>query len=105
LFIRAQAPFEKISTSIIRHALTESFKAAGIDISNKKHGPHTLRSSMASSMINSNIPYNIVRKTLGHTDPQAIKHYAKVDIEKLRLHAIDVPAPSGVFAAVLQWRE
>jgi len=105
LFIRLKAPFEKISTSAIRFMLTECFKAAGIDISNKKHGPHTLRSSMASSMVNSDIPYDVVRKTLGHIDPQAIKRYAKVDIENLRLHAIDVPAPVGMFAMILEGRK
>lgn len=39
LFIRAQAPFEKITTSTIVHALGNCFKAAGIDTTNKKHGP------------------------------------------------------------------
>ena len=105
LFIKAKAPFEKISTSILRHMLTGYFKAAKIDISNKKHGPHTLRSSMASSMVNSDVPYDVVRKALGHAGPQAIKHYAKVDIGNLRLHAIDVPAPTGAFAEVLKGRE
>jgi len=104
LFIKANAPFDKISTSAIRHALTGYFKLAGINISNKKHGSHTLRSSMASSMINRDIPYEVVRKTLGHTDPQAIKRYAKVDIKNLRLYAIGVPAPSGIFAAALRGR-
>jgi integrase len=102
LFIRAQAPFEKISTSIIRHALGNCFKAAGIDISNKKHGPHTLRSSMASSMVNGNIPYDVVRKALGHADLKAIKSYAKVDIENLRIHTLDVPPPSGAFEIALR---
>jgi integrase len=105
LFNRANAPFDKITTSIIRQALTEYFIAAGIDISNKRHGPHTLRSSMASSMINRGIPYDVVRKTLGHAHPQAIKHYAKVDIENLRFYAVDVPAPTGTFAMILQGRE
>ena len=105
IFIRANAPFERITTSLIRNSLTGYFKAANVDISGKKHGPHTLRSSMATSMVNSNIPYEAVRKALGHTDPQAIKHYAKVDIENLRMYAIDVPAPSGVFSMVLEGRE
>jgi integrase len=105
MFIRVNAPFEKISTSIIRYALTKYFETAGINISNKKHGPHSLRSSMASSMVNSDVPYEVIRKVLGHTKAQAVKHYAKVDIENLRLHAIDVPAPTGTFAMVLQGRE
>jgi integrase len=105
LFIRANAPFEKITTSAIRHALKGLFISASIDISNKKHGPHTLRSSMASSMVNSNVSYEVTRKALGHVDPQAIKRYAKVDIENLRLYAIDVPVPAGIFATILQWEE
>jgi integrase len=105
LFIRLNAPFEKISTSTIIHAVTKYFKAAGIDISNRKHGPHSLRSSMASSMVNSDVPYDVIRKALGHTNLQAVKHYAKVDIENLRLHAVDVPAPTGTFAMFLQGRE
>jgi site-specific recombinase XerD len=84
--------------------LTGYFKAAGIDISSKRHGPHTLRSSLASSMINSDVPYEVVRKLLGHVDPQAIRHYAKVDMEHLRRYAIEVPPPSGIFADILQGR-
>jgi site-specific recombinase XerD len=105
LFIQAKAPYEKITTSIIRNMLTVHFKAAQVDILSKKHGPHALRCSMASSMVNNGVPYDVVRKALGHIDPQAIKHYAKVDIENLRLYAIDVPAPTGAFAKALQGRE
>ena len=105
LFLRTYAPFGNISTAIINHTLAENFKVAGIDISNKKHGPHTLRSSMATSMVNSDVPYDVVRKALGHTSPQSIKYYAKVDIDNLRFYAIDVPAPSGLFAMVLQGRD
>ena len=36
-------------------------------------------------------------EALGHADPDAIKHYARVDIENLRSYAIDVPTPSGNF--------
>jgi len=105
VFNRATAPFGKMNTSVIRHALTGYFRAAGVDISNKKHGAHSLRSSMASSMVNNDVPYEIVRKALGHADPQAIKHYAKLDIENLRLYAIDPPAPTGEFALALQGRD
>lgn len=105
VFLREIAPFEKITTSVIRFELTRYFKAAGIDVSGKKHGPHTLRATLASSMINGNVPYEVVRKALGHIDPQAVKHYARIDIENLRRYAIDVPTPTGLFAKVLQGRE
>jgi hypothetical protein len=56
-------------------------------------------------MVNGGIPYDVVRKALGHADPQAVKHYAKADVENLRLQAVDVPAPTGTFAMILQGRE
>ena len=104
IFIKANAPYEQMTTSSIRCMLADHFKSAGIDISGKKHGPHSLRSSLASSMINNGVPYEVVRRLLGHDDPEAIKHYAKIDIENLRSYAIGVPAPSGTFERILDGR-
>ena len=73
LFLRKNAPFERMTTSTMCNALTEYFMAAGIDISEKKHGLHTLRASLASSMVNNNVPYEVVRKVLGHNDPRGIR--------------------------------
>ncbi|OLN25817.1 putative integrase/recombinase [Desulfosporosinus metallidurans] len=101
IFLRQKAPYQGITTSALRFATTKYFRKAGIDISGKKHGVHTFRSSIASSMVNDQVPYDVVRKVLGHTDPDAIKHYARVDIERLREYAIPVPEPSGVFEAFL----
>ena len=104
IFLSANAPFGRMTTSAIRHALTASFVSAGIDISGKKHGPHSLRSSLASSMVNGGVAYEVVRRLLGHLDPDAVKHYAKIDVENLRSCSIDVPSPSGNFKALLEGR-
>jgi site-specific recombinase XerD len=104
IFLSTKAPYVKMTTSSMRHVFTDCFLAAGINISGKKHGPHSLRSSVASSMINEGVPYEVVRKMLGHVDPDAVKHYAKIDIENLRSYAIDVPLPSGNFSSLLMGR-
>ena len=106
LFLRKNAPFQQITTSTIRYAATKYFKAAGIKIAGKKHGPHSFRSSLTSSMINDGVPYEAVRGILGHEDPDAIKHYAKIDLKKLRECAIAVPEPTGAFKEFLEggWR-
>ncbi|MGN1405554.1 MAG: tyrosine-type recombinase/integrase [Erysipelotrichaceae bacterium] len=88
--------------SALRFALTSYFDKAGVDYKDKKHGLHSLRSSLASSMVNDNVSYDIVRKVLGHTDDDSIKHYARIDIEELRKCAIEVPAPSGKFKMFLE---
>lgn len=101
VFHSLSAPYGRITTSIIRHAVTNSFVSAGIDITEKKHGPHTFRASLASSMVNEGASYDTVRQILGHSDPDMIKHYAKTDIENLRMCAIEPPLPTGLFSDYL----
>ncbi len=102
VFLRHIAPYQGITTSVLRFVTTKYLKLANIDISEKKHGPHTFRSSLASSMVNGGTPYEVVRTILGHSKPNAIKHYAKLNIEKLRECAIQVPDPMSAFKAFLE---
>lgn len=101
IFRTMVAPYGRITTSIIRHVINDAINAAGIDHTDRKHGSHSLRSSLATSMINDGTSYETVRRLLGHTDPNAIKHYAKADIENLRKCAIDPPDPTGRFGDFL----
>lgn len=101
VFHALKAPYNKITTSIVGHVINEAIEAAGIDVNGRKHGPHAFRSSLATSMVNDDVPYDTVRRILGHTNPNVIVHYAKADIEKLRLCSIEPPKPSGNFSDYL----
>jgi site-specific recombinase XerD len=101
IFLNVYAPFHPVTTGTIRHAVTKYLTMAGIDISSKKHGPHALRSSLASSMVNSKVPYEVVRKVLGHSSNNAIKHYARIDIEELRNYSLRPFEVSGGFRSFL----
>ncbi|MGN8946708.1 tyrosine-type recombinase/integrase, partial [Bariatricus sp. HCP28S3_E4] len=57
-----------------------------------------------SSMVNDTIPYETVRKVLGHSSNNAIKHYARIDIEKLRQYSLNPPEPTGGFQDFLNGR-
>ena len=105
IFIKNYAPYQKLTSKALHYVTTKYFKAANINIEGKKHGPHTFRSSLVSSMINDNIPYEAVRRIIGHTNLKSIKHYAKLDIELLRQCAIEVPEPSGRFEEFLNGGE
>ncbi len=105
VFHSLTAPYGCITTSIIRHALNECFATANVNTAGKKHGPHAFRSSLASSMVNDNVSYEVVRRILGHSDPDVIKHYAKADIENLRICSIDPPIPIGIFRDYLSSKE
>lgn len=102
ILFQTYAPYNPISTGSIRNLLKKYMIVANIDIGNCKKGPHALRSSLASSMINNDISYETVRKILGHSSDNAIKHYAKIDVEKLRQYCLEPPQISGKFKAFLK---
>jgi integrase len=90
-----------LSAGAISNITAKYFRESGINFGDRHHGSHALRMSLASALVAENVPYNAVRTILGHTDPDAITHYVKLDIENLRSCAIEVPAPSGLFANYL----
>lgn len=97
LFINAYAPYKAVTTGTLRNILKKYIIVAGINPGNRKKGPHIFRSSLASSMINDDASYETVRKILGHSSNNAIKHYARIDIEKLRQYCLKPPVPNGKF--------
>ena len=101
VFHSMTAPYGRLTTSVIRHIVKECIVSADIDLKGRKHGSHALRSSLASNLVSSGTSYDTVRKILGHTDPDAVKHYVKTDIERLRKCAIDPPKPTGIFLDLL----
>lgn len=102
IFINVYAPYNPISTGTIRSLLKKYIAAADIDVGNRRKGPHALRSSLASSMVNDDVSYETVRKVLGHSSNNAIKHYARIDVEKLRQYCLEPPQVSGRFEAFLK---
>ena len=97
VFINTVAPYHAATTATIRASLAKYIRLAGIDSGNRKRGPHALRSSLASSMVNNEISYETVRRVLGHSSNNAIKHYARIDTEKLRRYSLEPPIPTGKF--------
>lgn len=101
VFLCRVPPYSHLSNSFMRKLVATAVKKAGIDPAGRKVGPRAFRSSLASSMVNDSIPYDVVRKTLGHRDLNAIKNYARLDMEQLRMYALEVPAATGDFSELL----
>ena len=97
-------PYSQMTKTGIDACFRRALHRAGIKRDNRGCGPRAFRSSLASSMVNDGVPYEAVRKTLGHIDPNAISHYARLDIERLRFYALPVPKATGAFADFLAGR-
>ena len=77
---------EKFSAkSSFYHIFQKYLKLANIDTSNKKYiGTHSLRHSLASTLLQNRVPLSTISNILGHTDINNTAIYLKVDIPSLR---------------------
>jgi len=89
------------SGSTVSAIVQYAFKRSGIDCKNRKSGSHALRSSLASALLAEGNDYFTVQKALGHLELQSTKNYAKAEVEQLRINALSVPTPTGMFETLL----
>lgn len=104
IFLRVCAPYTPLTTAALRNISKKYIQKAQIDPAGRRVGPHSRRASAATSMINSGMSYDAVKKILGHTDPNAIKHYAALDKNQLRCCALQSPPPTGILKELLEGR-
>ncbi len=81
-----------LSTSTVHSIVTKYMRKADIkNWKNKKHGPHSLRHSLATNMLKKNVSIPIISTVLGHQNTETTKVYLKVDMEKLRQCPLAMP--------------
>lgn len=93
--------YDAVSPHLISMIVRRAFKRSGINIDNRRHGPHALRSSLATALLHEGNDYSTVQKVLGQKNIQSTKSYARADVEQLREAALSVPLPDGAFAELL----
>ena len=82
----------RLSPASISTMTAYGFSRCGISINGRKHGSHSIRHSLASSMLAGDADILTISKVLGHSSASATRAYAKVDIAHLRLVELEVPA-------------
>lgn len=83
--IMAFSDTSSLSGIIIRYA-----RLAKVDLSQHKHGMHSLRHTLATRLLEENIPLSTIADILGHTTSATVKKYMQVDISHLKACALDV---------------
>jgi integrase/recombinase XerD len=96
LFLKLNGPKDVMYANSIHHTVYARLKEAGIRIPpGKKHGPHALRHSLASALLEHNVPMPVISEALGHTDTESTSVYLKIDVARLRECAVEVSAFCG----------
>lgn len=104
VFRSLSAPRHPLSRSAI-WSIVSTRLGTSIETKDRKRGPHAIRSSMASGLVSNDVPYPIVQKILGHTDPNATKRYVAIDIERLRKCSLECPEATGRYLNYLEGGE
>lgn len=88
VFVRHKAPFGKCNNYF--HVMRKYLSAAGIPFDREKsHGLHTLRYSLATKLLEHEVPIETISEILGHVSVNTTKIYLHADLETLRQCALN----------------
>lgn len=90
IFLRAVAPY--VSLQNFDNILVKAMRQASIPLKRAAHhGLHTLRHSLATTMLEQETPLHVIQEVLGHVNAHTTKRYIAVDIGQLKACALEVP--------------
>jgi len=92
VLVKHVQPYDAVKPSSTYTIVSRYFEKSGIPMPpGKKRGPHALRHSLASALLENDIPLPVISEILGHSNTNTTGVYLKIDIENLRKCAISVP--------------
>lgn len=81
-----------LSSPTLHSVVTKYMKRAGIkDWNQKKHGPHSMRHSLATNLLKKNVALPIISTLMGHQSTETTNIYISVDYEKLKQCVLPMP--------------
>ena len=92
VFLTSRSPIKSLTIMGVTSLVQRAFTRAGIDTKNKHHGPHALRHSLASRLLEQQTMLPVISEVLGHKNTESTKFYIRVDLTSMRQCALDVPA-------------
>jgi site-specific recombinase XerD len=90
-FLQIMSPYNRIQTSDLGNMIRKYITLAGINCSNRRHGPHALRHSFASALLRAKAPLPVISEALGHKSMDSTMFYLRIDISSLRKCVMEVP--------------
>jgi site-specific recombinase XerD len=92
IFVRHVAPIDSLTAPALSGVVRKYANKAGIDCSIRgKAGPHALRSTLATHLLEKNIPLPVISEILTHSSTRTTDVYLKLDVPHLRQCALEVP--------------
>lgn len=90
VFVRMRPPYTEFKSGAVGALVRVHLQKSGISLKNKKKGSHTLRHSLASRLLEHEIPLPVISEILGHTNTETTMTYLRIDINELKKCSLEV---------------
>lgn len=98
VFLTERPPYCSFSSSnVVTHIVQRAFRKAGIDIKNRKFGPHSLRHSLGFRMLEQNTVLPVISDVFGHQSTESTRYYLRIDLTSMKQCMLDVPVVPDSF--------
>ena len=97
IFVSHQYPYEAITSENFYRVVQTCILNANVYDDDRKHGPHCMRHSLATTLLNNGEPLNVISDILGHKSTESTTRYLTVDIKSLIQCSLDVPTINESF--------
>ena len=91
VFISSRAPYIPANKNIVCSAIQEVISKSKVNIDGRRHGPHSLRHSLASCLLKNEVPMPIISEALGHVKTDTTMTYLRIDLTSLMKCALAIP--------------
>ena len=97
VFVTHTPPLSMMNRSGASKLISNAITGSGIDGAGRKHGPHSLRSSLATRMLEEGTDLPVISDSLGHGGNDITMEYLRIDIGAIRRCMLEVPPVTDSF--------
>lgn len=97
VFLSARPPYCSMCRYAVNSAISRVMRESGVDISQRKFGPHAMRHSLASRLLANGVSLPVISESLGHDNTLSTMEYLRVDVSSLSRCSLDVPPVASDF--------
>lgn len=90
IFVTHTPPVTRMSRTGAGRLISNAIKSS-VDNAGRKHGPHSMRFSLASRMLEQGVGIPVISESLGHSGQDVTMNYLRIDMQEISLCMLDVP--------------
>lgn len=90
IFLSSRPPYDPMKTPTGSQRIRTCIRESGVNIDGRKHGPHSLRHSFASAMLENGVKMPTISEVLAHRNTQTTMSYLRIDMKEQIKCALEV---------------